>query len=128
MNLLLDNHALIWFLEDDPQLSSHARAAISDPANRCHVSDATAWEMGIKHSLGKLEMPVPFEQLFPVGLRTLGFHSLPILHTHLHEVIRLPLHHRDPFDRLLIAQAKVGEMTLVSRDPHFPSYGVPILW
>ncbi|MEO5916178.1 MAG: type II toxin-antitoxin system VapC family toxin [Luteolibacter sp.] len=128
MNLLLDTHALIWFLEDDLQLSPIARAAISDPANRCHVSDATAWEMGIKHSLGKLEMPIPFEHLFPAGLQSLGFHSLPILHPHLHEVIRLPFHHRDPFDRLLIAQAKVGQMTLVSRDPHFANYGVSVLW
>lgn len=128
MNLLLDTHALIWFLENDPQLSARARTALSDPANVCHVSDATAWEAGIKHSLGKLKLPVPFEILFPARLLELGFHSLPIRHSHLHQIIHLPYHHRDPFDRLLIAQAQIEEMTLVSCDPHFPRYDVPILW
>ncbi|MEO5917614.1 MAG: type II toxin-antitoxin system VapC family toxin [Luteolibacter sp.] len=128
MNLLLDTHALIWFLENDAQLSANARAAISDPANRCHVSDATAWEIGIKQSLGKLKLPLPFDELFPTRLLALGFLSLPIRHAHLHEVIRLPFHHRDPFDRMLIAQALAEGMTLVSRDPHFPTYEVPLIW
>jgi PIN domain nuclease of toxin-antitoxin system len=128
MNLLLDTHALIWFLEDDPQLSPAARLAIENAANRCHVSDATAWEIAIKQSLGKLTLPRPFEVLFPSEIQVLGFQILPIRHGHLHEIARLPFHHRDPFDRLLIAQSKVEEMTLVSRDPHFHSYGIPILW
>ena len=128
MKLLLDTHALIWFLENDPQLSIRARNAISDPANQCHVSDATAWEAGIKLSLGKLKLPLPFERLFPDRLLELGFLSLPVCHSHLHRIVHLPFHHRDPFDRVLIAQAQVEGMTLVSCDPHFPKYEVQLLW
>ena len=128
MNLLLDTHALIWFLEDDPKLSDRARAAIGDAGNRSHVSDATAWELCIKVSLGKLKTPVAFEELFPTRLEALGFLALPIRHVHLHGLLQLPLHHRDPFDRLLIAQAQVELMTLVSGDPDFPAYDVPLLW
>ena len=128
MNLLLDTHALIWFLENDPQLSARARSAISDPVNCCYVSDASAWEAGIKHSLGKLKLPVAFEILFPARLLELGFHSLPIRHVHLHQIVHLLFYHRDPFDRLLIAQAQIEEMTLVSGDSHCSQYDVPVLW
>jgi PIN domain nuclease of toxin-antitoxin system len=128
MNLLLDSHALIWALEGDKRLSSAASAAISDPANRRYVSDGTAWEMGIKHALGKLDLPMPFEDLFPGRLEALGFEMLPITHPHLYQVLRLPRHHGDPFDRLLIAQAEVESLTIVSCDPHFPAYGVPVIW
>lgn len=128
MRLLLDTHALIWFLEDDARLGRQARAAICDGANESLVSDATAWEAGIKHSLGKLRLPAPFEELFPGRIIAEGFRVLPIRHLHLHELVRLPLHHRDPFDRLLIAQARMEGLTLVSCDPHFPAYGVPLLW
>jgi len=128
MNLLLDTHALIWFLEDDPQLSPLARAAISAASNSCHVSDATAWEMAIKTSLGKLVLPKPLEFLFPSGIQHLGFHTLSIRHGHLHEIARLPFHHRDPFDRLLVAQAMVEDMTIITRDSHFNDYEVAVLW
>ena len=128
MNLLLDSHALIWFLEDDRRLSPSARSAISDPDNLCFVSDATAWEIGIKHALGKLDLPLPFDELFPNRLEALGFKMLPIMHLHLYRMIRLPRHHGDPFDRLLIAQALSEGFTIVSQDPHFPGYRVPILW
>ena len=128
MNLLLDTHALIWFLEDDPQLGRKARAAIGDVGNLSHVSDATAWEAGIKHALGKLRLPVPYEDLFPRKLEALGFQILPIRHVHLHRMIHLPRHHGDPFDRLLIAQAAVEAFTLVTCDPYFPAYGIPTIW
>lgn len=128
MNLLLDTHALIWFLEDDVKLARHARTAISDPENKAFVSDATAWEIGIKHSLGKLDLPVPYESLFPYQLEALGFHRLPIRYTHLHRQMQLPWHHRDPFDRLLIAQAQVEGMALISRDQHFSAYDIPLIW
>ena len=128
MNLLLDTHALIWFLNDDARLGRQARAAISDAANRSYVSDVTAWEAGIKFSLRKLDLPAPHEKLFPGLLEKLGFYVLPIRHEHLHRMVTLPWHHRDPFDRLLIAQAQVEGMMLVSCDTHFPAYGVPLLW
>ena len=92
------------------------------------MSDATAWEAGIKHSLRKLKLPVPYEELFPNRLEALGFHVLPIRHAHLHEQVKLPWHHRDPFDRLIIAQAKVEGLTVVTCDGHFAAYGVPLLW
>lgn len=128
MNLLLDTHALIWFLEDDAQLGRQARAAIGDAANQSYVSDATAWEAGIKSSLRKLHLPAPYQELFPGLLETLGFYILPIRHEHLHRMVMLPWYHRDPFDRLLIAQAQVEGMTLVSCDASFPVYDVPLLW
>ncbi len=128
MNLLLDTHALIWFLEDDARLSRQARAAISDAGNRSYVSDATAWEAGIKQSLGKLSLPVPYAALFPARLEAEGFHILPIRHAHLHRLIALPLHHRDPFDRILIAQAMEEGLTMVTCDPAFADYGIPLLW
>ncbi len=128
MNLLLDTHALNWFLEDDARLERPARAAISEAANRNYVSDATAWEVGIKSSLRKLDLPAPYEELFPGLPEKLGFHLLPIRHEHLHRMVTLEWHHRDPFDRLLIAQAQVEGMTLVSCDPYFPAYGVRLLW
>jgi PIN domain nuclease of toxin-antitoxin system len=128
MNLLLDTHALIWFLENDSQLSALARSAISDPVNCCYVSDASVWEVGIKHSLGKLKLPVAFEILFPARLLEKGFHSLPIRHVHLHQIVHLPFYHRDPFDRLLIAQAQIEEMTVVSSDSHFSQYDIRVLW
>ena len=128
MNLLLDTHALIWFLENDPRLSDRARSVISDPVNYCYVSDVSAWEADIKHSLGKLKLPVAYEILFPARLLELGFHSLPIRHAHLHQIVHLPFYHRDPFDRLLIAQAQIEEMTVVSSDSHFSQYDVPVLW
>ena len=128
MNLLVDTHALIWFLQDDARLGAGARAAISDGAYRSYVSDATAWETGIKSSLGKLLLPAPFAELFPGLLMNLGFEVLPIRHGHLHCMVTLPWHHRDPFDRLLIAQALVEGMTLVSCDASFPAYGVLLLW
>ena len=128
MNLLLDTHALIWFLEDDARLGRQVRAAIGDAANRSYISDATAWEAGIKSSLRKLDLPAPYEELFPGLLEILGFYVLSICHEHLHRMVTLPWHHRDPFDRLLIAQAQVEGMTLVSCDQSFPAYGVPLLW
>ncbi len=84
--------------------------------------------MGIKHSLGKLKLPLAYEILFPERLDAEGFRSLPIRHSHLHRLMKLDWHHRDPFDRLLIAQAFVEEMTLVSRDPCFAAYGLATLW
>jgi PIN domain nuclease of toxin-antitoxin system len=128
MKLLLDSHALIWFLEGDRRLSSEAGAAISHPENRRFVSDATAWEMAIKHALGKLDLPVPYEDLFPGQLEALGFTMLPISHPHLYQLLRLPRHHGDPFDRLLIAQAQVEGLVIVSCDSQFNTYDVPVLW
>ncbi|MBI4325328.1 MAG: type II toxin-antitoxin system VapC family toxin [Chloroflexi bacterium] len=128
MRLLLDSHAFLWFCEGSASLSTKARAGIEDPANDKFVSHATAWEVAIKASLGKLKLAVPYDELFPGALQTNGFEALSTGWRHYRELLTLPFHHRDPFDRLLVAQARVEGLTLVSCDPHFPAYGVPVLW
>lgn len=128
MRLLLDSHALLWFCEGNAALSVSARAAIEDLGNEKYVSHVTAWEVAIKASLGKLKLAVPYDELFPGALLTNGFLALPPAFQHYRELLTLPFHHRDPFDRLLIAQARVEGLTLVSCDPHFPAYGGPLLW
>ena len=127
MTLLLDTHTLLWFCEGSSSLSTSARSAIEDPANRTHVSHVTAWEVAVKVSLRKLFLAVPYEDLFPGALIANGFEVLPADFRHYSQLLSLPFHHRDPFDRLLIAQALTEGMTLVSSDPHFPAYGVPVL-
>jgi PIN domain nuclease of toxin-antitoxin system len=128
MKLLLDAHALLWFLAGSSQLSAKALSCIQDAQNTLFVSPATLWEIGIKDSLGKLTLPVPFDQLFPARLDASNILILPILVPHLHEHRRLPFYHYDPFDRLVIAQALVEDLTVVSCDSEFPSYGVNLLW
>ena len=128
MKLLLDTHALIWFLENHPKLSEVAREVVEEPANQRWVSIASGWEMAIKLQLGKLDLPRPFEVLFPGTLELLGFSILPIQAGHLHRYHALPFHHRDPFDRLLVAQALADEFTVVSNDTAFDAYGVTRIW
>ena len=128
MKALLDAHTLLWYLAGSGQLSAAALAAIQDMANSLFVSPATLWEIGIKDSLGKLTLPEPFEQLFPARLDEIGIVMLPILVPHLHKHRRLPLHHHDPFDRLIISQALVEDFTIISKDSEFGAYGVKLLW
>lgn len=128
MNLLLDTHAVLWFLEDAPQLSGAARLAIEEERNECWVSVASGWEMAIKSQLGKLRLPLAFAGLFPGALESLGFFILPIQAGHLHRYHALPLHHRDPFDRLLVAQALAEGLTVVGNDAAFDAYAVTRIW
>jgi len=128
MRLLLDSHTFLWFVGGDASLASSARAAIEDELNDKFVSHATAWEVAIKISLGKLRLQVAYPELFPTALLTNGFRELPLNFQHFQTLLSLPLHHRDPFDRLLVAQAQTEGMTLVSRDPHFAAYGIPLIW
>jgi PIN domain nuclease of toxin-antitoxin system len=122
--LLLDTHALLWWLSDDPALSFDSRAAIADPANEPLVSTASVWEIAIKRSLGKLAAPDDL----PTAISSEGFEWLPVSARHAWEVRSLPLHHRDPFDRLLIAQALVEAVPVVTGDAHFAPYGVDTRW
>ena len=128
MSLLLDTHAALWFFQTDPRLPASTRERIEESGTDAHVSIATLWAIAIKVSLHKLTLPDEFETLFPSSIPESGLTLLPINVAHLAAVRRLEHHHRDPFDRLLIAQAKIEAMTLVTCDPHFPAYGVPLLW
>jgi PIN domain nuclease of toxin-antitoxin system len=103
VRLLLDSHAFLWFIAGDARLSRPARSAIEDPVNVVHVSAASVWEIGIKNSLGKLPLAEPFEVLIPRELTANGFRYLPIEILHIAASTRMPFHHYDPFDRLLIA-------------------------
>jgi PIN domain nuclease of toxin-antitoxin system len=121
--LLLDTHALLWALIDPEQLRTDAREKIEDGSNDVYVSAATAWEIEIKRVLGKLEAPDDLEE----QLRAARMVELPVRIIHAAALRRLPALHRDPFDRLLIAQAQVEQLTIVTRDGNFSGYGVPLL-
>ena len=123
MNLLLDTHVLIWVFSQDPRLSHTAREVIRDGHNLVFVSAATAWEIAIKKALGKLKAPDNYQE----GLRRYRFTPLDITTEHALAVEHLPPHHKDPFDRMLIAQARIERLTLVTHDPNIRAYGIPIL-
>lgn len=128
MNLLLDTHAVLWFVWDDARLGEVARETIEDTANLKFVSIATCWEVSIKCGLNKLSLGEPAATFLPRELSKNGFHLLGITLPHATAVELLPLHHRDPFDRLLIAQAQLETFTLVSCDQIFDRYGINRKW
>jgi PIN domain nuclease of toxin-antitoxin system len=122
MRLLLDSHVALWWLNDDPQLGSRARAAIVD-ADQVFVSAVTPWELGIKRALGKLSFPQGFSAL----IIEQGFESLPIRSEHAERAPELPPHHRDPFDRMLLAQAELEQLRIVTADGQFEAYGLELV-
>ena len=127
MRLLLDTHAFLWGVTDDPRLSLRARRAMAD-ASEIFLSIASCWEVAIKVSSGKLTLVKPFERFIPEQLGLNPFLLLPIDLDDVARVATLPFHHRDPFDRLLAAQALSDDLTLVSADPVFRKYGVKRVW
>ncbi|MDQ1248208.1 MAG: hypothetical protein QG597_2580 [Actinomycetota bacterium] len=122
MRLLLDTHALLWWLADSGLDPITARA-VSDPRNDVFVSAASVWEIAIKRSLGKLSAPDNLEEAIAGN----GFEPLPISLAHATKAGELPQHHQDPFDRMLIAQAQLENLTTVTRDARFRLYDVPLL-
>lgn len=128
MRVLLDTHALLWFLSDDRRLSRHAHGLITDPTNDVLLSVGSLWEIVIKASLGKLPLPEPFEEVIPAQLKAERIAVLPIEVPHLAALRRLPLQHRDPFDRLIIAQAMAEGIPVITDDPAFERYGIEVLW
>ncbi|MEN9791119.1 MAG: hypothetical protein RLZZ63_777 [Gemmatimonadota bacterium] len=128
MRVLLDTHALLWWLAGDRQLSFKARRVIADPQHEVYVSAASAWEVTTKHRLGKLPMAGPLAVDFAHEVRSLGFTPLPITMEHAQVAGALPNHHRDPFDRVLVAQAREERFALVSNEAVFDDYGVPRIW
>ena len=127
MNLLLDTSALLWWLAGSNRLGQRARDAIADPKNRVYLSAASAWEIAIKVGLGKLEVLPDLASWLPAELAANRFTPLPIDLRHALEVERLPRHHSDPFDRLLIAQAATEGLVIVTGDAQFEQYAVPVL-
>jgi PIN domain nuclease of toxin-antitoxin system len=128
MRLLLDTHALLWWLAGDPSLSQPAQAAITDEANDVFVSAASAWEIATKHRLGKLPGAAVLVAGVENAVASQGFSALPISLRHGHAAGALPGPHRDPFDRMLIAQAMLEDLVLVSNERPFDVYGVRRLW
>src|SRR4051794_28678776 len=119
MRLLLDTHTFIWFIMGSPTLSANARALIEDVANEKFLSVASLWEIAIKLSTGKTSLSAPFNEVIPQQLSLNGFELLNIAIDHTAMVATLPFHHRDPFDRLLIAQAVIEKMPILSADAVF---------
>ena len=126
MNVLLDTHILLWFQGMDKRLTENLREEIEYGDHECFVSRASLWEIAIKVSINKLKLDRDLHTTFRL-VEDAGFLVLDITNQHLLEVSLLPLHHRDPFDRMLIAQAKVEGMQLLTADPHFASYEVTLL-
>lgn len=128
MRLLLDTCTFLWWVADTPELSAKARKAVADPDNACYLSVASCWEMAIKVSLGKLQLAGSIERFIPEQLAANDFRLLPIDFRHAVRVAALPFHHRDPFDRLLAAQAMEESLAIVSPDAAYASYGVKRIW
>lgn len=120
MNLLVDTHIVLWWLAGDDRLSNHAREVIAAPQNTLFVSAASVWELRIKEAIGKLVLPTDFSDV----LADEPFDPLPVSIVHAHAVAALPLHHRDPFDRILIAQAQVEGFKILTHDAAFKRYEV----
>ncbi len=128
MRLLVDAHSVVWAVDDPSKLSPHAVAALQDPANELLVSAGTIWEISIKVGLKKLSLSLPFQQWMNKAIADLGATVLPITVEYADMQTGLPHHHRDPFDRLLVAQAMFEKLSLVSGDAIFDQYGISRLW
>ena len=128
MRVLVDTQVFLWWVEGTRVLPARARAALADPDNECLISLASAWELAIKAGLGKLKLSLPVKRFVVENVAANGFRMLDIGIAHVGRVETLALHHGDPFDRLLISQAIVENMTLVSADPEFSKYQVNLLW
>ena len=128
MKLLLDTHAFLWWVGASRGLSRRARSAVGSGRNECLVSLATAWEIAIKVSLGSLRVEGALDRFLPEQLAANGFRPLAIDLKHAARVATLPFHHRDPFDRLLVAQALEEDLAVVTADPVFATYGVNRVW
>ena len=127
MKLLLDTHTFLWFIDDNPRLSARAKGLLESDADLL-LSVASLWEISIKVSIGKLTLAQPYDIFIPQQLTNNAVEILPISSEHLGVVSTLPFHHRDPFDRLIIAQAMIEQLPIVSIDAAFDAYSVKRLW
>ncbi|MDY0170137.1 MAG: type II toxin-antitoxin system VapC family toxin [Thermoguttaceae bacterium] len=128
MRLLLDTHAFLWFVTNDSNLSEAALEFVAEPTNEVLVSPASCWEIAIKVSLGKYLLTAPFEKFFREGIEENDMAVLPIDIRHAAVLSSLPMHHKDPFDRMMVSQAIAEQIPIVSRDASLDAYGVRRLW
>ncbi|HEY5314593.1 MAG TPA: type II toxin-antitoxin system VapC family toxin [Pirellulales bacterium] len=128
MRLLLDTHSFLWFILDNPRLSSAARNLVEEAANEIHVSPASYWEIAIKIKLGKYALHQPYQQFVETQIAVNDFRIVPIEPKHTALLTTMPLHHKDPFDRLILAQALAEDIPIIGIDPQFDAYGVKRLW
>jgi PIN domain nuclease of toxin-antitoxin system len=128
VKILLDTHALLWFVGGDARLSNRAREAIESPENEPWVSAASVWEIGIKLSLGKLHLSMSLNEFIRDHVTGNGMALLGITPDHVSRIVSMPFHHRDPFDRLLIAQAQEEGFEIIGGDPAFAAYGITLIW
>lgn len=128
MKLLLDTCTFLWALEGGKELSEAAREALADPENDVFLSAVSAWEIAVKHGLGKLPLPEPPDRYVPAQRTARGIAALPLDEDAALQLVRLPSLHRDPFDRMLVCQALVGALSIVTPDPEIARYPVRILW
>jgi PIN domain nuclease of toxin-antitoxin system len=128
VKLLLDTCTFLWSIEGGRAVSEAARAALTDPANTVYLSSVSAWEIAAKHALGKLPLPEPPERYVPAQRRARGIEPLPLDEEAALHLARLPALHRDPFDRMLVCQALLSGLALVTPDPDIARYPVRILW
>ena len=128
MKLLLDTHALLWWITDSPELSKKARGFFADGGNTLYWSAASSWEVAIKYALGRLPLPEPPEEFIPKELSKNRVESLHVIDAHAFQAGRLPPHHRDPFDRMLVAQAQMESLVILSNDRQLGLYDVEVRW
>lgn len=128
MSLLLDTHAWLWLLREPKRLSRPATDAVMADGSTLHLSIASLWEIAIKVSTGKLTLSVPAPSFLPMAVERSGVSLLGVSSAHAVAVADLPRHHGDPFDRMLVVQAQLEQLTLVSSDPAFGAYDVPVIW
>lgn len=128
MRFLLDSHTLIWYVSGDTRLSDSAIARIDDTPTECCVSIASLWEIAIKQSIGKLDIGMPLPDFIQQGVLDNDFGVLQISPQHIQQTAQLPLHHRDPFDRMLVAQAVCESLQIVSADTILDAYGITRIW
>ena len=128
MRVLLDTHAFLWWITEDRRLSARAREVMTDGGNDLLLSAASGWEIAIKASLGRITLPVPIDRFLSEQLQRNGIGALPVEMRHALGVHALSLLHRDPFDRLLVAQAQLEKLRILTSDPQIAQYDVETLW
>lgn len=127
VKILLDTHCWLWLQTDPGRFDAELLGTLADPSSRRYLSAASSWEIAIKYALGKLPLPEPPAVYVPERMRLSRFEGLAVTHTHALAVADLPPYHRDPFDRILVAQARVEELTLVTADAALEPYDVPVV-